>query len=260
MTLSVIWVLTSQTPEETSVATSAAIYAVDDLIGGTTSTDGTDSDADDSSSGDARVEAPRIIQQPYNVTARRGDMVTFSVEAVGAVSYQWECTDEGTDGWYAPAAGDPTSASLSFRLTSEIVWVKDCDFRCRVTFEDGSVEYSDIARIEYREMASWGPVARRLAHVAEFFPVGLFAMGLALALARGRVVWMRYIVAGVALFCLLCSFGDQVHKVFVPGREFDAADMALDAAGYGMGIALYLLAEKAAVARLLRGLAKNKRR
>ena len=32
--------------------------------------------------------------------------------------------------------------------------------------------------------------------------------------------------------CALCSFFDQVHKIYVPDREFDTVDLYYDAAGY----------------------------
>lgn len=70
-----------------------------------------------------------------------------------------------------------------------------------------------------------------MASAAEFFHAGLFAERLAFSLTRGRGVRTKLVVAGVAAFCLLCSLGDQLYKVFVLGREFGAV-------GYGAGIAL----------------------
>ncbi|MFR9006422.1 MAG: VanZ family protein [Collinsella aerofaciens] len=34
------------------------------------------------------------------------------------------------------------------------------------------------------------------------------------------------------------SLFDQTHKLFVPGREFDASDLVFDVLGYGVGIVL----------------------
>lgn len=82
---------------------------------------------------------------------------------------------------------------------------------------------------------------RRVAHTVEFFFVGLFAsatvacLGECLPCAR-----FRYVFA--LLFCAVCSVGDQVHKIFVPGRHFDMIDLGFDAAGYVVAMLLVLLA------------------
>ena len=86
-----------------------------------------------------------------------------------------------------------------------------------------------------------GANIRRVAHTVEFFFVGLFAsttvacLGECLPCAR-----FRYALA--ALFCAVCSVGDQVHKIFVPGRHFDMIDLGFDAAGYVTAMLLVLLA------------------
>lgn len=86
-----------------------------------------------------------------------------------------------------------------------------------------------------------GANIRRVAHTVEFFFVGLFAsatvtcLGECLPCAR-----FRYVLA--LLFCAVCSVGDQVHKIFVPGRHFDMIDLGFDAAGYIAAMLLVLLA------------------
>ena len=91
-----------------------------------------------------------------------------------------------------------------------------------------------------------GANIRRVAHTVEFFFVGLFAslavvcLGECLPCAR-----FRYVLA--LLFCAVCSVGDQVHKIFVPGRHFDMIALGFDAAGYVTAMLLVLLA--AALAR-----------
>ena len=86
-----------------------------------------------------------------------------------------------------------------------------------------------------------GANIRRVAHTVEFFFVGLFAsatvacLGECLPCAR-----FRYVFA--LLFCAVCSVGDQVHKIFVPGRHFDMIDLGFDAAGYVTAMLLVLLA------------------
>ena len=85
-----------------------------------------------------------------------------------------------------------------------------------------------------------GANIRRVAHTVEFFFVGLFAsttvacLGECLPCAR-----FRYALA--ALFCAVCSVGDQVHKIFVPGRHFDMIDLGFDAVGYVTAMLLVLL-------------------
>ncbi len=95
---------------------------------------------------------------------------------------------------------------------------------------------------------------RRWAHVPEFFVQGLFLFGAAAlwprAWVRGRVpgLWVRL---GMALLaCVACSLFDQVHKAFVPGREFDARDLLFDALGYVL--ALLVVVAVSGVLRLRR--------
>lgn len=91
-----------------------------------------------------------------------------------------------------------------------------------------------------------GANIRRVAHTVEFFFVGLFASATAACLGECLpCARFRYILA--LLFCAVCSVGDQVHKIFVPGRHFDMIDLGFDAAGYVTAMLLVLLA--AALAR-----------
>ena len=86
-----------------------------------------------------------------------------------------------------------------------------------------------------------GANIRRVAHTVEFFFVGLFASATAACLGECLpCARFRYVVA--LLFCAVCSVGDQVHKIFVPGRHFDMIDLGFDAAGYIAAMLLVLLA------------------
>ena len=91
-----------------------------------------------------------------------------------------------------------------------------------------------------------GANIRRVAHTVEFFFVGLFASLVAVCLDK-RVSPTRLRCVSVLAFCAVCSVGDQVHKIFVPGRHFDIIDLGFDAAGYVTAMLLVLLA--AALAR-----------
>lgn len=86
-----------------------------------------------------------------------------------------------------------------------------------------------------------GANIRRVAHTVEFFFVGLFASATAACLGECLpCARFRYVLA--LLFCAVCSVGDQVHKIFVPGRHFDVVDLGFDAAGYIAAMLLVLLA------------------
>lgn len=85
-----------------------------------------------------------------------------------------------------------------------------------------------------------GANIRRVAHTVEFFFVGLFASLVAVCLDK-RVPIIRLRCVPVLAFCAVCSVGDQVHKIFVPGRHFDMIDLCFDAAGYVTAMLLVLL-------------------
>ena len=85
-----------------------------------------------------------------------------------------------------------------------------------------------------------GTNVRRVAHTVEFFFVGLFASVVVVCFSkRPWSVCSRCVP--VLLFCTICSVGDQVHKIFVPGRHFDMIDLGFDAAGYVTAMLLVLL-------------------
>ena len=81
---------------------------------------------------------------------------------------------------------------------------------------------------------------RRVAHTVEFFFVGLFSAAAAACLGE-HILRVRLRCLLVLLFCAVCSVGDQVHKIFVPGRHFDVVDLGFDAAGYVTAMVLVLL-------------------
>lgn len=79
-----------------------------------------------------------------------------------------------------------------------------------------------------------GLTIRRLAHIAEFGALGM-CVAIAVTLAMGRSPQAFALAAGI---CLAASVADEVHKIFVPMRHFDAGDLILDAIGYLLGIAV----------------------
>lgn len=99
---------------------------------------------------------------------------------------------------------------------------------------------------------------RRVAHTVEFFFVGLFSSA-AIACLHKRPWRVHVHCAAILLFCVVCSVGDQVHKIFVPGRHFDIIDLGFDAAGYVTAMLLVLLVA-ALVRRVTRPIGAHARR
>lgn len=86
---------------------------------------------------------------------------------------------------------------------------------------------------------------RKWAHTVEFFLLGsCLSLAVALWVPRrmelaARHTGVRAMVSRIPValgLCVFCSLFDQVHKLFVPGREFDAGDLVFDALGYGLAI------------------------
>lgn len=89
---------------------------------------------------------------------------------------------------------------------------------------------------------------RKWAHTFEFFLLGA-------TVALSALTWNGNVRSGLARLaaalgvCVAGSMFDQTHKLFVPGREFDAGDLVFDALGYGC--ALILVFGVAALARAI---------
>ena len=234
--LSLIWVLTEQTPTQTGDLTRWFANIVDDVRRG--SAKESDSEAGEGKPDSSAQTSPcSIVEQPVDCSVRIGELVSFKVVANDAVAYLWECTDPGTPGWYQIGGVDATKAKYEFEMTKDLTWMEECDIRCLVTFADGSSSYSDEVHIEFRDVMREGKSFRRFAHIIEFGAVGLFAALSALLLLGDRFS-LRQLAAGCLVFCMLNSLLDQLHKLFVPGREFDVIDLGLDAIGYTLAISL----------------------
>lgn len=234
--LSLIWVLTEQTPTQTGNLTRWFANIVDDVRRG--SAKESDSEAGEGKPDSSAQTSPcSIVEQPVDCSVRIGELVSFKVVANDAVAYLWECTDPGTPGWYQIGGVDATKAKYEFEMTKDLTWMEECDIRCLVTFADGSSSYSDEVHIEFRDVMREGKSFRRFAHIIEFGAVGLFAALSALLLLGDRFS-LHQLAAGCLVFCMLNSLLDQLHKLFVPGREFDVIDLGLDAIGYTLAISL----------------------
>lgn len=71
--------------------------------------------------------------------------------------------------------------------------------------------------------------ARRMAHIYQFALMGIFSGFIMYTFEQPNIISRTLIAAAI---CAAYSLFDQLHKLFVPGREFDTFDLKLDAAGY----------------------------
>jgi VanZ family protein len=82
------------------------------------------------------------------------------------------------------------------------------------------------------------PGSDKVAHFLEYIPFGFF-MARALALkspaAKKADLWLRFF-----LFALLYALSDEVHQLFVPGREFSPLDIFFDMMGASLGKVFYI--------------------
>lgn len=117
--------------------------------------------------------------------------------------------------------------------------------------------------LSYANIRAW-------AHVPEFFVQGLLLFGVAALWpprderetpakhlrARYRIPLQGRLAIALAL-CVACSLFDQIHKVFVPGREFDPRDLLFDATGYLLALAVVAFAAGVAKRIQVRMVTKN---
>lgn len=139
------------------------------------------------------------------------------------------------------------SESTARVVEGQATGVQAADATGEAQTENGMTGGADSAASNVRSgrLASirmWvGTNVRRVAHTVEFFFVGLFASVVVVCFSR-RPWSVCSRCVPVLLFCAACSVGDQVHKIFVPGRHFDVIDLGFDAAGYVTAMLLVLLA------------------
>ena len=129
-------------------------------------------------------------------------------------------------------------------MEGQATGVQAADIAGEAQTENGMTGGTDSAASNVRSgrLASirmWvGTNVRRVAHTVEFFFVGLFASVVVVCFSRRP--WS--VCSRCVPVCAVCSVGDQVHKIFVPGRHFDVIDLGFDAAGYVTAMLLVLLA------------------
>ena len=78
---------------------------------------------------------------------------------------------------------------------------------------------------------------RKWAHTVEFLALGI-PVSLAFIFWWGKPRGLLSRVPLAFLLCVFASLFDQTHKLFVPGREFDAGDLLFDLLGYSIAIGL----------------------
>lgn len=92
-------------------------------------------------------EVPLVISaQPVSATAAVGDKVSFTVEAVGVASYQWQFSTNNGSTWSdSTATGARTNTLSNYEVTTARLSYK---FRCKLTDYDGNVVYTDVVGID----------------------------------------------------------------------------------------------------------------
>lgn len=86
-------------------------------------------------------------------------------------------------------------------------------------------------------------VLRKLAHIVEYFLLGLAAN------SASNLSFRKYPIIKNLVICFVVSFTDQIMKGFVPGREFDGFDLILDVIGYTSAIFVLWLVRRCFIIR-----------
>lgn len=93
-----------------------------------------------------KLSANQITGQPRDTAASTGSEASFSVRALGAISYQWQCSDNDGKGWYDTGIGNAASKLPTLRFTANAALAKRL-YRCVVTFQDGTTAATQNAKL-----------------------------------------------------------------------------------------------------------------
>ena len=93
-----------------------------------------------------KLSANQITGQPRDTAASTGSEASFSVRALGAISYQWQCSDNDGKGWYDTGIGNAASKLPTLRFTASAALAKRL-YRCVVTFQDGTTAATQNAKL-----------------------------------------------------------------------------------------------------------------
>lgn len=99
-----------------------------------------------SSSAYLKLSTNQITGQPQDTTAATGSEVSFTVQAQGAVSFQWQCSDNDGGSWYNTGIGNAASRQSTLRFTANATLAKRL-YRCVVTFQDGTTTATQNAKL-----------------------------------------------------------------------------------------------------------------
>ena len=137
--------------------------------------------ADEQPAGEANPLAGglAILYQPRNVTLPIGMQGSFHVEAIGAVSYQWEQSVDWNPTWRITSQEGSHTDTLRFTVSDSL---NGRHYRCRITGEDGTEIYSDVATL-----------------VIGYEPTALIAQPTSLAVGSGKEAVFRVVMAGTGL-------------------------------------------------------------
>ena len=97
-----------------------------------------------------------------------------------------------------------------------------------LTESSGVISDLGTALLSYASVRKW-------AHTVEFLALGIL-VSLAFIFWWGKSRGLLTRVPLAFLLCVFASLVDQTHKLFVPGREFDAGDLLFDLLGYGLAV------------------------
>ena len=97
-----------------------------------------------------------------------------------------------------------------------------------LTESSGVISDLGTALLSYASVRKW-------AHTVEFLALGIL-VSLAFIFWWGKSRGLLTRVPLAFLLCVFASLFDQTHKLFVPGREFDAGDLLFDLLGYGLAV------------------------
>ncbi len=120
---------------------------------------------------------------------------------------------------------------LTFQKSSETLALSSTiTSHLKTALVQSGISFRDIAWVNEGNV-------RRLAHVCEYFVLGVTALFALTAVYRNYF----YTVPSSLVVCALVSYGDQLIKGVLPTREFDYVDLYLDLLGYVMGICVALI-------------------
>jgi len=81
---------------------------------------------------------------------------------------------------------------------------------------------------------------RKAAHLAEY---GILAILWLRALTAGGLSRRRAFLFSI-LFCAAFAISDEIHQLYVPGREGRISDVLIDVVGVILGVCIYLWVQK----------------